>query len=108
MISNMISYHMEYLTVLSPEAVAFHIEGIAACLRPSTVELTLPLNAAKCLQLPFAIVAGNRCRCQSWSVFVQADALRMGRISSTRQAYGRDMTLLSLFRQATGQKELLQ
>ena len=53
----MISYHMVHLTVLSPEAVAFHIEGIAACLGPSTVELTLPLNAAKCPELPFAIVA---------------------------------------------------
>ena len=49
-----------HLTVLSPEAVAFHIEGIAACLGPSTVELTLPLNAAKCPELPFAIVAGNQ------------------------------------------------
>jgi hypothetical protein len=57
----MISYvHMDHLTVLSPEAVALHIKGIAACLRPSTVEFTLPLNAAKCPQLPFAIVAGNQ------------------------------------------------
>jgi hypothetical protein len=57
----MISYvHMDHLTVLSPEAVALHIKGIAACLGPSTVELTLPLNAAKCPQLPFAIVAGNQ------------------------------------------------
>ena len=45
---------MEHLTVLSPEAVAFHIEGIAACLGPSTVELTLPLNAAKRPQLKMA------------------------------------------------------
>jgi hypothetical protein len=53
---------MDHLTVLSPEVVAFHIEGIAACLGPSTVALTLPLNAAKCPQLPFqvAIVAGNQ------------------------------------------------
>ncbi len=51
---------MEHLTVLSPEAVAFHIEGISACLGPSTVECTLPLNAAKFQQLPFAIVAGNQ------------------------------------------------
>ena len=52
---------MEHLTVLSPEVVAFHIEGIAACLGPSTAdsERTLPLNAAECPQLPFAIVAGN-------------------------------------------------
>ena len=47
MISNMISYHVEDLTVLSPEAVPFHIEGIAACLRPSTIELTLPLNGSQ-------------------------------------------------------------
>ncbi len=51
---------MEHLTVLSPEAVAFHIEGIAACLGSSTVERTLPLNAAKCPQLLFVIVAGNQ------------------------------------------------
>jgi hypothetical protein len=51
---------MEHLPVLSPEAVAFHIEGIAACLGPSTVALPLPLNAAECPQLPFAIVAGNQ------------------------------------------------
>jgi hypothetical protein len=57
----MISYvHMDHLTVLSPEAVALHFKGIAACLGPSTVEFTLPLNAAKCPQLPFAIVAGNQ------------------------------------------------
>ena len=56
----MISYHMEHLTVLSPEEEAFHIEGIAACLGPSRVEHTLPLNAAECQQLPFAIVAGNQ------------------------------------------------
>ncbi len=51
---------MVHLTLLSPEAVAFHIEGIAACLGPSTVELTLTLNATKCPELPFAIVAGNQ------------------------------------------------
>lgn len=60
MISNMISYHVEDLTVLSPEAVPFHIEGIAVCIKPPTIELTLPLNAAKCPQLPFAVVAGNQ------------------------------------------------
>ena len=47
---------MVHLTVLSPEAVAFHIEGIAACLGPSIVELTFPLNAAKCPQLPLGII----------------------------------------------------
>ena len=60
MILYMISYHMKHLTVFSPEAVAFQIEGIAASLGPSTVELTLPLNAAECPQLPFATVAGNQ------------------------------------------------
>jgi hypothetical protein len=56
-IYDIISY--KHLTVLSPEAVARHIEGIAASLGPSTVELTLPLNAAERPQLPFATVAGN-------------------------------------------------
>ena len=56
----MISYHMKHLTVLSPVAVACHIEGIAASLGPSTIALTLSLNAAECPQLPFAIVAGNQ------------------------------------------------
>ncbi len=56
----MISYHMKHLTVLSPKAVACHIEGIAESLGPSTVALTLPLNAAECPQLPFATVAGNQ------------------------------------------------
>jgi hypothetical protein len=58
----MISYHMKHLMVLSPEAVACYIEGIAACLGPSTVVCTLafPLNAAECPQLPFATVAGNQ------------------------------------------------
>ena len=60
MISNMISYHVEHLTVLSPEAVAFQIERVASCLGPSTVELTLPLNATECPKLPFAPVAGNQ------------------------------------------------
>ena len=58
----MISYHIKhfYLTVLSPKAVAYQVEWIASCLGPSTVELTLPLNAAKCPQLPFAVVTGNQ------------------------------------------------
>ncbi len=60
MISCMISYHMKDLTVHSPEAVAFQIERIALCLGPSTVELTLPLNATECPKLPFAPVAGNQ------------------------------------------------
>jgi hypothetical protein len=46
MISCMISYHIKDLTVPSPEAVAFQIERVASCLGPSTVEITLPLNAA--------------------------------------------------------------
>ena len=60
MISYMISYQIKDLTVLSTEAVAFHIEGVASCLGPSTVELTLPLNATECPKLPFAPVAGNQ------------------------------------------------
>ena len=55
---DIISYELElirkYLTVLPPEAVAFQIEGIASCLGPFAVALTLPLNAAKCTQLSFA------------------------------------------------------
>ena len=60
MISYMISYHIKDLTVPSPEAVAFQIERVASCLGPSTVELTLPLNATECPKLPFAPVAGNQ------------------------------------------------
>ena len=75
---------MEHLTVLSPEAVAFHIEGIAACLGPSTVERTLTLNAAKCQQLPFAIVAGNQVVLQDGPVAFSSPAvhsrLRLGGI----------------------------
>lgn len=48
------------LTVPPPEAVAFQIEGIASRLGPSTVELTLPLNAAKGPKVPFSAVAGNQ------------------------------------------------
>ena len=62
MISYMISYHMKpiYLTVLSPKAVACQVEGIASCLGPSAVVLTLPLNAAECPKLSFAAVAGDQ------------------------------------------------
>ncbi len=52
----MTSYHIKDLTVPSPEAVAFQIERVASCLGPSTVELTLPLNATECPKLPFAPV----------------------------------------------------
>ncbi len=60
MISYMISYQIKDLAVPSPEAVAFQIEHIASCLEPSTAELTLPLNATECPELPFAPVAGNQ------------------------------------------------
>ena len=60
MISCMISYHIKDLTVPSPEAMAFQINQVASCLGPSTVELTLPLNATECPKLPFAPVAGNQ------------------------------------------------
>jgi hypothetical protein len=56
----MISNHIKDLTVPSPEAVAFQIERVASCLGPSTVELTLPLNATECPKLLFAPVAGNQ------------------------------------------------
>ncbi len=48
-----------YLTVLSQKAVACQVKGIASCLRPSAVALTLTLNAAECLKLSFAAVAGD-------------------------------------------------
>ncbi len=48
------------LTVPSPEAAAIQIERVGSCLGPSTVELTLPLNATECPKLPFAPVAGNQ------------------------------------------------
>jgi hypothetical protein len=60
MILYMISYHIKDLTVPSPEAVAFQIEWVALCLGPSTVELTLPLNATECPKLPFAPWLGTR------------------------------------------------
>ena len=63
-IYDIISYELElirkYLTVLPPEAVAFQIEGIASCLGPSAVALTLPLNAAKGPKLSFASVVGDQ------------------------------------------------
>jgi hypothetical protein len=38
----MTSYvHMDHLTVLSPEVAALHIKGIAECLGPSTIEVSL-------------------------------------------------------------------
>ncbi len=60
MISCMISFHIKDLTVPSPEAVAVQIERVASCFGPSTVELTLPLNATECPKLPFAPMAGNQ------------------------------------------------
>ena len=60
MIVYMISYDIKDLTVPSPEAVAFQIARVPSCLGPSTVELTLPLNATECPKLPFAPVTGNQ------------------------------------------------
>ena len=45
---------------LTPKAVAGQIEGIASCLGPSPVELTLPLNTAKGPKLSFAAMAGDQ------------------------------------------------
>ncbi len=58
----MILYHRKhlYLTILSPISVACQVEGIASCLWPSAVVLPLPLNAAECLNLSFATVAGDK------------------------------------------------
>ena len=50
---------MKYLTVFSSKTVVFHIERIASGLGPSTVELTLPLNAPEGPKLPFATVIGH-------------------------------------------------
>ena len=62
MILYMISCDMNLkdLTVLPPEAVVFQIERIASRLRPSTVELALPLNAAKRPKLSLAALAGDQ------------------------------------------------
>jgi hypothetical protein len=62
MISYMISYHMKHinLTVLSPKAVSCQVEGIASCLWPPAVALTLPLNAAECPKLSFAALAEDQ------------------------------------------------
>ena len=58
----MIYYQMKhlYLTILSSKAVVCQVEWIALCLGPSTVELTLPLNAAECPKLSFAALAGDQ------------------------------------------------
>jgi hypothetical protein len=48
------------LAVPSREAVAFQMDQVALCLGPSTVELTLPLNATECPKLSLAPVAGNQ------------------------------------------------
>jgi hypothetical protein len=49
-----------YLTVLSPQEIACQVEGIASCIGPSAVALTLPLNAAECPKLSIATVAGDQ------------------------------------------------
>jgi hypothetical protein len=59
-IHDIISHEHLYLTVLFPKLVACQVEGIASCLWPSTVALTLPLNAAECPKLSFATVAGDQ------------------------------------------------
>ncbi len=48
------------LTVLSPKEVSCHVEGIALCLWPPSVALTLPLNAAECPELSFATLAEDQ------------------------------------------------
>ncbi len=50
----------QYLTVLSPKAVVCQVKGIELCLGPSAVALTIPLNAAECLKLSLAALAGDR------------------------------------------------
>jgi hypothetical protein len=51
---------LQYLTILSPKAVACQVKGTALSLGPSTVALPLPLNAAECPKLSFAAVAGDQ------------------------------------------------
>jgi hypothetical protein len=41
-------------------AAACQVEGIASCLGPSTVVITITLNAAECPKLFFAAVAGDQ------------------------------------------------
>ncbi len=48
------------LTFLSPKAVSCQVEGIALCLWPPTVALTLPLNAAECPKLSFTALAEDQ------------------------------------------------
>ena len=48
------------LTVLSPKAESCRVEGIASCLWPPAVALTLPLNAAECPKLSFAALAEDQ------------------------------------------------
>ena len=60
----MISYNMKYLTFLSSKAVVFHIERIASGLQPTTVELTLPLNATEGPKLSFSAVIGDQLICK--------------------------------------------
>ncbi len=50
----------QYLMILSQKDVACQVEGIALCLGPPTITLTLTLNAAECLKLSFATVAGDQ------------------------------------------------
>ena len=60
----MISHNMKYLTVFSSKAVGFHIERIASDLQPTTVELTLPLNATEGPKLSFSSLIGDQVVCK--------------------------------------------
>ena len=55
---------MKYLTVFPSKTVVFHIERTASGLRPTTVELTLPLNATEGLKLSFSAVIGDQVVCK--------------------------------------------
>ena len=55
---------MKDLTFFSSKAVVFHIERVASGLQPTTVELTLPLNATEGPKLSFSAVIGDQVVCK--------------------------------------------
>ena len=55
---------MKYLTVFPSKTVVFHIERIASGLQPTTVELTLPLNATEGQKLSFSSLIGDQVVCK--------------------------------------------
>ena len=58
---------MKYLTVFPSKTVVFQIERIASGLQPTTVELTLPLNATEGPKLSFSSLIGDQVVCKDGS-----------------------------------------